>query len=84
MVFNEHVFSFLTTASERWNSVESRTISFLDTLLNPSASFWDAILRDHHVPNSVSSNGMSSSRACDFAAGETKINSRAGVQPNAP
>ena len=42
----------------------------LDVLLNPSTSFGDAILHDQHVPNSTSTDGMSSPSVCDLAAGE--------------
>jgi hypothetical protein len=50
-----------------------------NTLFNPFASFRDAILHDHHVPNTVSVNGTSSFGACDFAVRDEDINSRASV-----
>ena len=54
----------------------------LDVLLNPSTSFGDAILRDQHVPNSTSTDGMSSPSVCDLAAGETTVIYGEKMQPN--
>ena len=82
VVFDEHVFPFATLNPNIGARLRSEFALLLEVLQNPSSNFGDAILHDQHVPNSTSTDGMSSPSVCDLAAGETTVIYGEKMQPN--